>query len=96
MHSETVYATHIRNWLNSEWGKLGRVNPPFDAKRLPLASPNGRFSSFVFFTTSQHYQQDVHLFLIIFCQFHCLFQFHTNPMDAIVAFSFAGMPTICT
>jgi hypothetical protein len=43
MHSETVYATHIRKWLNSEWGKLGRVNPPFDAKRLPLASPKSRF-----------------------------------------------------
>ncbi len=44
MHSKTVYATHIRNWLNYEWERLGRVNrPPFDAKSLPLVSPKSRF-----------------------------------------------------
>lgn len=43
MHSKTVYATHIRKWLNYEWERLGRVNHPFDAKRLPLVSPKSRF-----------------------------------------------------
>ena len=43
MHSKNVYAKHIRKWLNYEWERLGRVNHPFDAKRLPLVSPKSRF-----------------------------------------------------
>ena len=43
MHGKTVYAMHIRKWLNYEWERLGRVNHPFDAKRLPLVLPKSRF-----------------------------------------------------